>query len=271
MSERLWFITGAGRGLGRAFTEAALAQGDRVVATVRRHGALHDVTSHRLHVRHLDVTSRAEVFGVASAVVADIGVPDVVVNNAGYGQVGAVEELTENAVRAQLDTNTLGPLWVSQAFAPHLRARGTGHIVQVSTVGAVGHLTLFGAYNASKWALEGWSGALADELRPFGVHVHLLQLGGFATDWAGSSLQFAEPLPAYDGMRDALFGSGGDEAGYPPDDDPRIAARALLELVEQPDPPLRSVIGTGARDMVTAALAMRRDDYARDPGFAWPA
>lgn len=280
MSERLWFVTGAGRGLGRAFAEAALERGDRVVATVRRDGVLDDLVKgygDRLVPRRLDVTDRAEVFRVLDEVVATVGVPDVVVNNAGYGLVGAIEELSEEEVRAQFEVNLYGALWVSQAVLPHLRARGSGRIVQVSTVGAVGHMPLFGAYNASKWALEGFSSALAAEVAPLGIGVHLLQLGGFATDWFGSSMQYGTALPAYDETRAGIFGMPGyptpemvQEAGPSTDESPRVAADALLALLDEPEPPLRKVIGTGAHDMVRMALEWRRDDYQRDPAFTWP-
>ncbi|GAA1519613.1 SDR family oxidoreductase [Kribbella lupini] len=273
-------ITGAGRGLGRAFTQAALEHGDRVVATIRQDGVLDDLVKQygdRLIPRRLDVSSHAQVHRVVADVVATTGTPDVVVNNAGYGLVGAVEELTEDELRAQFDVNLYGAVWVTQAVLPHLRARGSGRIVQVSTVGAVGHLPLFGAYNASKWALEGLSSALAAEVAPFGIGVHLLQLGGFATDWFGSSMSFTSANPAYDGTREGILGMPDyptaailSEAEPSAEESPAVAAQALLELLNEPEPPLRKIIGTGAHDMVKTALEWRRDDYARDPAFTWP-
>jgi NAD(P)-dependent dehydrogenase (short-subunit alcohol dehydrogenase family) len=282
MTQRLWFITGAGRGLGRAFTEAALQHGDRVVATVRRDGVLDDLVKEygdRLVPRRLDVAVRGEVVRVVDEVVATVGTPDVVVNNAGYGLVGAVEELSEEEIRAQFDVNLFGAVWVTQAMLPYLRARGSGRIVQVSSVGAVGHLPLFGAYNATKWALEGLSAGLADEVASLGIGVHLLQLGGFATDWAGASMQFATANPAYDATRTALLGMPGyptpemiESAAAEPslDDSPALAAQALLTFLADPNPPLRKIIGTGAHAMVQAALNSRREDYTKDPSFTWP-
>ncbi|MEV6286106.1 SDR family NAD(P)-dependent oxidoreductase [Kribbella sp. NPDC051770] len=277
---RLWMITGAGRGLGRAFTEAALERGDRVVATIRQDGVLDDLLKQygdRLVPRQLDVASRDQVEQVIAEVVETVGTPDVVVNNAGFGMVGAVEELTEDELRAQFDVNLYGAVWVTQAVLPHLRARDSGRIVQVSTVGAVGHLPLFGAYNASKWALEGLSSALAAEVAPFGIGVHVLQLGGFATDWFGSSMRFATADPAYDGTREGILGMPGyptaemlSEAEPSTEDSPAIAAQALLDLLDDPEPPLRKIVGTGAHEMVKAALEWRRDDYQRDPEFSWP-
>ncbi|WP_454195954.1 SDR family NAD(P)-dependent oxidoreductase [Nocardia sp. Marseille-Q1738] len=203
---RTWFITGANRGLGRAFTTAALAEGDRVVATARNPESMAGLADDRLTVLPLDVRDHERVTATVDKAFALMGTIDVIVNNAGYGLVGAVEELTEAQIRDQMDTNFYGALWVSRAAAPHLRAQGSGHIVQISTVGAVGSLPLFGIYNASKWALEGFSAALADELRPFGIRVTLAQLGGFDTDWAKSSMRFATGIPAYADLRTTILG-----------------------------------------------------------------
>ncbi|WP_330229241.1 SDR family NAD(P)-dependent oxidoreductase [Nocardia sp. NBC_00508] len=203
---RTWFITGANRGLGRAFTTAALAAGDRVVATARNPESMAELADDRLTVLPLDVREREAAIATVDKAFALMGTIDVIVNNAGYGLVGALEELTEAQIRDQMDTNFYGALWVSQAAAPHLRAQGSGHIVQISTVGAVGSLPLFSMYNASKWALEGFSASLADELRPFGVRVTLAQMGGFDTDWAKSSMRFATGIPAYEDLRSAVLG-----------------------------------------------------------------
>lgn len=281
---RTWFITGGNRGLGRAFTTAALAAGDSVVATARDPCSMGGFTHERLTVLPLDVRERASVVATVDQVFALAGTVDVIVNNAGYGLVGAVEELTESQIRDQMDTNFYGAVWVSQAAVPHLRAQGSGHIVQISTVGAVGSLPLFSMYNASKWALEGFSASLADELRPFGIRVSLAQLGGFDTDWAKSSMRFGAAIPAYADLRAGILGTPDYPTTAPAeteaDDDaeaewvdapPEVAAAGLLELVNMPDPPLRRIIGPGAHQMVAMALDQRRQDYATDPDFAWPA
>ncbi|MGW0246923.1 SDR family NAD(P)-dependent oxidoreductase [Nocardia goodfellowii] len=283
---RTWFITGANRGLGRAFTTAALAQGDRVVATARDPRTMSDLHDERLTVLPLDVRDREQVFATVGAAFAKMGTIDVIVNNAGYGLVGAIEELSEAQIRDQMDTNFYGALWVSQAAVPYLREQGCGHIVQISTVGAVGSLPLFGLYNASKWALEGFSASLADELRPLGIHVSLAQLGGFDTDWAKSSMKFATGLPAYRDLRTGILGTADypDPAAMPAVADdtepaasewveaaPEVAAEGLLALVNTVDPPVRKVIGPGAHQMVAMALDQRRRDYLTDPEFIWPA
>jgi NAD(P)-dependent dehydrogenase (short-subunit alcohol dehydrogenase family) len=277
---RTWFITGAGRGLGRAFTEAALAAGDRVVATARRPAALEALAGEypgALRVLELDVRDRNAVFAAVEEGVACFERLDVVVNNAGYGLVGAAEEVSEAEARLHLDTNLFGPLWVCQAVLPHLREQGDGHIVQISSTGGVGSMPLFGLYNAGKWALEGLSEALAGELAGSGIRVTIAELGSFATDWAGSSMRFAHPLAAYDGVRTSFFGAptvpwvrpeNGDEAADGAD--PREAAAALVDFVNRDDERLRLLVGDDAPAHVAIALDRRREDYGRDPRFSWP-
>jgi NAD(P)-dependent dehydrogenase (short-subunit alcohol dehydrogenase family) len=267
---RVWLITGAGRGLGRAFTEAALEAGDHVVATVRSANPLPE--HERLRVLILDVRDREAVFAAVAEAHAAFGRLDVVVNNAGYGLVGGAEEVSEADARGQLDTNLLGPLWVTQAALPFLRHQGGGHIVQVSTTGAVGTVPLLGLYNASKWGLEGFSEALAAEVAPFGIRVTIAELGGFNTDWAGASMAFAAPRPEYDDLRRALFGTA--EVPWPIAEgegpDPRDAAAALLAHVNAEAGPLRLIIGDDAPEHIALALDTRRQDYVRDPRFTWP-
>lgn len=242
ISPRVWLITGAGRGLGLAFLKAALERGDRVVGTVREDGVLDDLV--RLHpdalrVLRLDVRDRDLVRQVVDDAVRAFGRLDVVVNNAGYGIVGATEEVSETDVRDHLNTNLLGPLWVTQAVLPHLRAQGAGDIVQVSTVGAVGAMPTLGLYNAGKWGLEGFSEALAGEVAAFGIRVTIAQLGGFDTAWGTTSMRFAAPLPAYDGLRESLFGTPvvpwepTPEDAPPTDAPPEAAAAALMAHLDR--------------------------------------
>ena len=169
----------------------------------------------------LDVTDRAADFAAVAQAHEHFGRLDVVVNNAGYGQFGFIEELTEAELRDQMETNLFGAFWVTQAALPFLRAQGSGHIIQVSSIGGISAFPIIGAYHASKWALEGFSQALAQEVAGFGIHVTLVEPGGFATDWGGSSARHATPLPAYDEAREAVAEPRAGRSGA---GDPRLGA-----------------------------------------------
>src|SRR6476659_4319028 len=204
---KTWFITGTSRGFGREWAIAALERGDNVAATARDTSTLDDLVQtygERLLPIALDVTDRDADFAAVQQAHDRFGRLDVVINNAGYGHFGFVEELSEKDVRDQLETNFFGALWVTQAALPFLREQGSGHIVQVSSIGGISAFPLVGAYHASKWALEGLSQSLAQEVAGFGIHVTLVEPGGFATDWAGSSARHSVPLPAYDAYREEM-------------------------------------------------------------------
>lgn len=240
---KVWFITGTSRGLGRVWAEAALRRGDRVVATARDVGRLDDLAAgypETVLPLALDVTDRAAVQAAMSKGHQHFGRLDVVVNNAGYGLFGAVEEISEAQARAQLETNLLGPLWVTQAALPILRAQGGGHIIQVSSIGGVAAFPLLGLYHASKWGLEGLSEALAQEVAADGIRVTLVEPGPYGTDWNGSSAVWAQPLAGYDGFRAARRTAA---AGRQPID-PAVTAAAILALVDSAEPPLRLFLGS---------------------------
>src|ERR1700730_17131791 len=205
MANKTWFITGPSRGFGREWTRAALERGDRVAATARDPGTLDDFkTEHgdALLPLTLDVTSREAAFAAVKRAHEHFGRLDIIVNNAGYGHFGMVEEVSEAEIRAQLETNVLGALWVTQAALPYLREQGSGHILQVSSIGGISAFMNTGAYHASKWALEGFSQSLAQEVAGFGVKVTLIEPTGYSTDWSGSSAKHATPLPAYEQVRE---------------------------------------------------------------------
>lgn len=266
-----WMVTGASRGLGRAVALAAVEAGHVVVATVR---GPHDLPAHdRLHVRTLDVRDRARALALVADVEASIGGVDVLVSNAGYGLIGTAEEVSEDDARAIVETNLLGALWVTQAVLPGMRSRGSGHVVHVSTVGAVGSMPALGLYNASKWGLEGFVEALAAEVADLGIRVTIAELGGLDTQWATASMRFAEPLPAYDGLRERLFGTA--EVPWPAEGtgggtSPQDAADALLAHVADPDDRLRVLVGDDAPAQVAEALRVRLVDYDRDARFTPP-
>ncbi|MGK5673880.1 SDR family oxidoreductase [Micromonospora sp. URMC 106] len=258
---RVWFITGASRGLGRAFAEAALAAGDRVVGAARDVSPLDDLAARhpgRLLALGLDVTDRAAVFDVVARASEHFGRLDVVVNNAGALFMGMVEEFTEAEARAQLDLNFFGALWVSQAVLPHLRAQGGGHLVQISSIGALGGFPSTGLYSASKFALEGMSEALAAEAARFGVKVTIVQPGGYWTDLYTSS-RAATPNPAYDPLREELARQWADGSI---DSEPRLAAEALMTLVDSDDPPLRLLLGSMVYDVAFDISKRRMETWA---------
>ncbi|SCF15443.1 NADP-dependent 3-hydroxy acid dehydrogenase YdfG [Micromonospora coriariae] len=258
---RVWFITGASRGLGRAFTAAALAAGDRVVGAARDVSPLDDLAARhpgRLLALRLDVTDRSAVFDVVGQAVQHFGRLDIVVNNAGALFAGMVEEFTEAEARAQLDLNFFGALWVSQAALRTMRAQGGGHIVQISSIGALGGFPSTGLYSASKFALEGMSEALAAEAAGFGVKVTIVQPGGYWTDLYSSSTA-TTPNPAYESLRAELERQWAEGSI---DSEPRLAADALMTLVASDDPPLRLLLGSMVYDLAFDISQRRMDTWA---------
>lgn len=253
MTDKVWFITGTSRGFGRAWASAALERGDRVAATARDTASLDDLVRKHgdaLLPIQLDVTDRAADFAAVKRAHDHFGRLDIVVNNAGYGQFGFVEELSERDARDQIETNVFGALWITQAALPYLREQGSGHIIQVSSIGGITAFPLVGIYHASKWALEGFSQALAQEVAPFGVHVTLIEPGGFDTDWAGASARHAEPLPAYDDLRAAVEAERSRR--WASSGDPSASAAALLKVVDAEKPPLRVFFGSSPLETAKA-------------------
>ncbi|MDX8144185.1 SDR family oxidoreductase [Lentzea sp. BCCO 10_0061] len=260
-SSRVWFVTGASRGLGRAFTEAALAAGDRVAGAARDLSPLDELAARypdRLLRLRLDVTDRAAVFDVVDKAKKHFGRLDVVVNNAGALFVGMVEEFTEAEAREQMEVNFFGALWVSQAVMPHLRANGSGHVLQISSIGALGGFCSTGLYSASKFALEGMSEALAAEAARFGVKVSIVQPGGYWTDLYTSS-RATEPNPAYDELRDELQKQWAEGSI---DSEPKLAAEAVMKLVASDEPPLRLLLGSMVYDVAFDISRRRMDTWA---------
>ncbi|MFD4191413.1 SDR family NAD(P)-dependent oxidoreductase [Amycolatopsis thermoflava] len=252
---RVWFITGASRGLGRAFTEAALDRGDRVVAASRTITA--EATDRLLPVQ-LDVTRREDVFRVVEQAVDHFGRLDVVVNNAGTLSMGMVEEFTEDEARAAMETNFFGALWVSQAVLPVMRRRRSGRILQISSIAALGGFPMTGLYSASKFALEGMSEALAKEAASFGVKVSIVQPGGYWTDLY-TAPAMASPVDAYAPLRQEMEQQWTEGSV---DSDPALAAEALLKLADSEDPPLRLLLGSMVYDLAHDLMRQRLDGWA---------
>ena len=266
MANRTWLITGASRGFGRSFAQAALAAGDRVGATARDTSSLEDlVAEHGDAVLpiELDVTDRGAVFAAVRNVHEHFGRLDVVVNNAGYGVSGAIEELSEEQARRQLEVNLFGALWVTQAALPILREQRSGWIVQVSSIGGLAAFPLTGIYHASKWALEGFSETLRQEVEPFGIKVLMVEPSGFRTDWAGSSMDRAEPIDAYqqiDQIAQRRAFQQEDNNGSQPGN-PDLAAQALLDTLNRDDPPFRLLLGNVAYDVAVDRYETRLTEF----------
>ena len=259
---RTWFITGTSRGFGRIWAEAALERGDNVAATARVTASLADLVDRygeRVLPLRLDVTDRPAVERAVKTAHGHFGRLDVVVNNAGYGLFGMTEEVTEQQVRDQFETNVFGALWVTQAVLPYLREQGSGHLVQVSSIGGVAAFPGLGIYNASKWALEAMSQALAAEVAGLGIKVTIIEPAGYATDWGGSSAVHSEPLPAYQPVREAAA----EYWSRTVPGDPLATGAALLDVVDADQPPLRVFFGTGMLDLAREEYARRIAEWER--------
>lgn len=241
------FITGASRGFGKLWAEAFLERGDKVVVTSRSLSGLKDLADKygsAVLPLELEVTNRAACFEAMAKAKAHFGNIDVVINNAGTGVFGTVEELNEQAARDIIDANLFGTLWITQAALPIMRAQGSGHIVQLSSALGVYSFPTVGIYSASKFAVEGLSEALSQEVKGFGVHVTLVEPNGYATDFNSSSVQ-SSPIAAYDKMKAEIYASPEFNA---PDayGDPKATSEAILALVDAPNPPLRLFLGKKA-------------------------
>ncbi len=258
MTQKTWFITGTSRGFGREWAVAALDRGDRVAATARDVDSIKDLSQEygaAVLPLALDVTDRDADFAAVARAHEHFGRLDVVVNNAGYGHFGMVEELSEADARDQMETNLFGALWVTQAALPFLRAQRSGHILQVSSIGGISAFPMVGMYHASKWALEGLSQALAQEVADFGIKVTLIEPGGFSTDWSGSSAKRSEPLAAYDELREKAQRWRASRAASP--GDPAASAAAVLAVVDAEEPPLRVFFGEAPLGIATADYESR--------------
>ena len=236
------FITGASRGFGKIWAEAFLQRGDKVVATARNLDALKDLVQKygdAILPIQLDVTNRKQVINAVNQAKAHFGKIDVLINNAGYGLFGTIEETTEQEARDQFEANVFGLLWVTQAVIPIMREQGQGHIIQVSSILGITTLPTLGVYTASKWAVEGISETLATEVAGFGIKVTLVEPASFATDWAGASATHTQPIPAYDGLK-AAFNA---QMANNPVGKPEATAGSILKVVDDANPPLRVLFG----------------------------
>ncbi|MGO4721689.1 oxidoreductase [Stenotrophomonas sp. OVS01A] len=255
---RLLLITGVSSGFGRALAQQALLAGHRVVGTVRSESARQQFAAlapGRAFGRLLDVTDAAAIDALVATVEADIGAIDVLVNNAGYGHEGILEESTLDELRHQFEVNVFGPAALIKAVLPHMRARRRGHILNITSMG--GFITLPGIawYCGSKFALEGISEVLGKEVAPFGIHVTAIAPGSFRTDWAGRSMvRASRSIGDYDALFDPIRSAREEKSGHQLGD-PIKAAQAMLQVIDTPNPPTHLLLGSDALHLVRGKLA----------------
>jgi NAD(P)-dependent dehydrogenase (short-subunit alcohol dehydrogenase family) len=267
-TQKNWFITGASTGLGEALATLLLDKGEKVAATFRKSEQVEEFTKKKpgysLGVL-VDVTDVKQIQGAVQHAVSNFGRLDVVVNNAGYGSLGSIEEISEEETQRQFDVNVFGPLRVVRAVLPHLREQKSGNILNITSVGGMVGLAHAGIYNGSKFALEGLGESLAAQLKPLGIHVTNVEPGPFRTKWAGESATYTETkLADYastvgEGLK-ASLGRDGNQKG-----DPIRAAEAMYQLVRLPNPPQHLLLGAFAYQMVRQKLQdtlKEIDDFA---------
>jgi NAD(P)-dependent dehydrogenase (short-subunit alcohol dehydrogenase family) len=263
---KTWLITGSSRGLGRAFSEAALSAGDHVAATARK---IEDLDALRQQFGRLvlplalDVTNEAQAKEAVETTIRTFGDLNVLVNNAGYGNLAPVEDTTLDEFRAQIETNLFGVIILTKAVLPYFRERRAGHIVQITSIG--GRIGPVGRapYAAAKWGVEGFSESLAKEVAPLGIKVTIVEPGGFRTDFAGASTDLRPGRPEYDATVGAAARFQRDYDGKQPGD-PKRAADVLLRLTSMQDPPLRILLGSDAYN------AVEKNDLAKiESGRGW--
>lgn len=245
---RVWFITGASSGLGYEFTKKVLESGDKVVGVARNIEKLNELKCQfegMLLPLSLDVTDRSAVFTTVETAIKHFGRIDIVINNAGNMVLGMIEEFSEDEVRSQMETNFYGAIWICQAAMPYLRTQGSGHIIQISSIGGLITGPMSGIYSASKFALEGFSEALAQEAAHFGVKVSIVEPGGYWTNLY-LKMSFTTQNKEYDSLREKLAQQNSTESV---DSDPKLAAEAIMKLVNSENPPLRLILGSLVYDL----------------------
>lgn len=262
---KTWLVTGSSRGFGRALAQAVLGSGDNLVATARNVDALQGIGDDRpgsLLTMPLDVTDDEQAKAAVHAAVTRFGSLDVLVNNAGYGDVGSVEDTPLSSFRRQIEANLFGTIIMTKAVIPHMRERRSGHIIQFSSVGGRIGAPGRAPYSAAKWGVEGFSEVLAREMALIGVHVTIIEPGGFRTDFAGSSTHIEEGRAEYDAVVGATARMQREYNGRQPGD-PSKGAKVILEVAGMAEPPLRLALGSDAVAGIEAADRKRLEELAR--------
>lgn len=258
MENKVWIITGTSKGFGRVWAEAALNRGDQVVTTARDISTLKEFAEKygsAILPLELDVNNRNNCFEVVEKAKAHFGKIDILINNAGFGHFGFIEELSEMEAREQIETNLFGSLWMIQAVLPIMRNQKSGHIMQVSSIGGVMAFPSLGIYHSSKWAVEGLCESLTQEVSQFGIHVSLIEPAGYATDWGTSSAKHSIPNEAYNGIREMMQAQAANgQMG-----NPGATAEAILKLADSATPPLRLFLGRTPFMMIEPTYRKRLD------------
>ncbi|QES88424.1 SDR family NAD(P)-dependent oxidoreductase [Rhizosphaericola mali] len=263
--QKVWFITGSSRGLGRNITEAVLANGDIVVATARNIVALNDLTikyPNQVLALNLDVADKSQIKSAVETTIDKFGRIDVLVNNAGFGITGAAEAFTEDQVESQLMVNLIAPIAITRAVLPYMRKQRNGFIMQISSVGGrIGNAGL-SLYSAAKFGLTGFSECLQKEVGDLGIKVTSIEPGGFRTDWAGSSMSFAPVVEGYENSVEATkaFLTSGK---YVPLGDPEKAAKVIVDLADHPTPPMHLILGSEGAAIIQKTNEARTLEYEK--------
>ncbi|UHS58793.1 SDR family oxidoreductase [Agrobacterium vaccinii] len=257
---KTWFITGTSSGFGRALTEQLLARGDRVVGTVRKIAAMEELKARygsQLSVASLDVTDTNGIRDVVRSAFEEVGHIDVVVNNAGYGLSGAAEELTDDQIRHQIDTNLIGSIQVIRAVIPFLRRQGGGRILQLASMGGQIAIPNLSVYHATKWAVEGFMESVAQEVAAFGIEVTIVEPGLARTNFMGGSMVAAQPMEIYDETPVGAFRQAVAQGMVPNNGDPIKMANAMIDSVYANPAPLRLALGSDAYSTIRGVLVSR--------------
>ncbi|TCD01277.1 oxidoreductase [Pedobacter psychroterrae] len=263
--EKVWFITGSSRGLGRSLTEAVLATGDKVAATARNTDNLIDLKNKypgQVYVIKLDVTDYPAVHKAIADTIACFGKIDVLVNNAGFGITGAVEAYTDEQVHSQLETNLYAPIEITRAVLPYMRKQRSGHILQISSIGGRVGSGGISIYQAAKFGLSGFSEGLAVEVAPLGIKITSVEPGGFRTDWAGDSMTYAPRIAGYETTVDVRMDAF-KNGNFKPIGDPDKAARVMINIVNDAEPPLHLLLGSEAVAIVKHSEAAKLKELER--------
>ncbi|SDG25466.1 oxidoreductase [Epilithonimonas hungarica] len=258
---KVWFITGSSRGLGRSITEAVLAKGDSVAATARNPKQLNDLAEkfpHQILALQLDVSNKVQIHKAVEQTVKHFGGIDVLVNNAGFGITGAIEEFSDEQMKSQLDVNLYAPIEITRAALPYLRKQRSGSIFNVSSVGGRVGSAGFSMYQAAKFGLQGFTEVLSKEVAAFGIKVTSIEPGGFRTDWASNSMTYAEPIDDYESILQSLKDYLKD---ITPLGNPDKAAQVIIDLVEHPEPPVHLVLGSDAVAILEVVDADRKAEF----------